>query len=175
MVTERGVFVVDGNTLGIHDRQTGDRNSETRLFEPGETLSTTMAVDQRTAFVATDEELLAVDIETGTTRWRHDDGVYAQGFSVGSETVVAMVDGSENVSTELRETITAFDREAGDVRWNYALDGFHSEAIPPVLGAVPCSLRPAASAVWPHWETSIRTAKMSGSAGLTTKFTISSV
>jgi outer membrane protein assembly factor BamB len=138
VVTERGVFVVDGNTLGIHDHQTGDRNSEIRLFEPGEMLSTTVAVDRGTAFVANDEELLAIDIEAESTRWRHDGEVYAQGLSVGSETVVAMVDGSEYVSTELRETITAFDRETGDVQWNYVLDAFHSVTIPPILvgGAV---------------------------------------
>ena len=138
VVTERGVFVVDENTLRIHDRQTGDRDSEIRLFEPGEMLSTTVAVDRGTAFVATDEELLAIDLEAESTRWRHDDEVYAQGLSVGSETVVAMVDGSEYVSTELRETITAFDRETGDVQWNYVLDAFHSVTIPPILvgGAV---------------------------------------
>ncbi len=138
VATERGVFVVDGTTLGIHDRQTGDRNRNIRLPESGETLNTTVAVDQGTAFVANDEALLAVDIEAEATRWRHDDEVYAQGFSVGSETVVAMVDGSEYVSTELRETITAFDRETGDVRWNYVLDGFHSVTVPPILvgGAV---------------------------------------
>jgi len=138
VVTERGVFVVDGNTLGIHDRQTGDRNSEIRLFEPGESLNTTVAVDRGTAFVANDERLLVVDVEAETTRWRHDDEVYAQGFSVGNETVVAMVDGSEYVSAELGETITAFERETGEVRWNYVLDGFHSVTIPPILvdGAV---------------------------------------
>ncbi|KPN28988.1 outer membrane biogenesis protein BamB [Halolamina pelagica] len=138
VVTERGVFVVDGDTLGIHDHQTRERDRDIHVFESGEVHSTTVAVDRGTAFVANDEELLAVDIEAGTTRWRHDDEVYAQGFSVGSETVVAMVDGSEYVSTELRETITAFDRETGDVRWNYVLDGFHSVTIPPILvgGAV---------------------------------------
>jgi outer membrane protein assembly factor BamB len=138
VVTERGVFVVDGGTLGIHDRQTGDRKREIHSFESDGMFDTTVAVDRGTAFVATEEELLAVDIETGTTRWRHDDAVYAQGFSVGSETVVAMVDGSEYVSTDLRETITAFDRETGEVRWNYVLGGFHSVTIPPILvgGAV---------------------------------------
>ncbi|WP_324663776.1 outer membrane protein assembly factor BamB family protein [Haloarcula sediminis] len=138
VVTERGVFVVDGDTLGIHDRQTGERKGELHSFESDEMHNTTVAVDRGTAFVATDEELLAVDIEAGTTRWRHDDAVYAQGFSVGRETVVAMVDGSEYVSTERRETITAFDRETGEVRWNYVLDGFHSVTVPPILvgGAV---------------------------------------
>jgi len=138
VVTERGVFVVDGDTLGIHDNQTGERDRDIHVFESGEVHSATVAVDRGTAFVANDEELLAVDIEAGTTRWRHDDEVYAQGFSVGSETVVAMVDGSEYVTTELRETITAFDRETGDVQWNYVLDGFHSVTIPPILvgGAV---------------------------------------
>ena len=138
VVTEYGVFVVDGNTLAIHNRQTGTRHSEIRLFETDETSTTTVAVSGGIAFVANKAELLAVDIEEETTKWRHDDEVYAQGLSVGNETVVAMVDGSEYVSTELRETITAFDRETGDVQWNYVLDGFHSVTIPPILvdGAV---------------------------------------
>ena len=138
VVTERGVFVVDGNTLAIHDRRTGNRNSAISPFEAGESFTTTVAVDRGTAFVANEEELLALDIEAGTTRWRHDNDVYAQGLSVGSETVIAMVDGSEYVSTERQETITAFDRETGDVRWNYVLDGFHSVTVPPILvgGAV---------------------------------------
>lgn len=138
VVTDSGVVVVDGNTLGVHDHGTGDRRSGIHLFELDKTLSTTVAVDQGTAFVANHEGLLAVDIDAETTQWLHSDEMYAQGFSVGSETVVAMVDGSEYISSENRDTITAFDRETGDVRWNYVPDGFHSPTIPPILiaGAV---------------------------------------
>jgi len=138
VATERGVFVVDGNDLGVHDPETGERTAEIGLPEIDGTESTTVAVDGETAFVANDEGLLAVDLAAETTRVLHDDDVYAQGFAVGSETVVAMVDGSEYVSTDLRETITAFDRETGKVQWNYVMDGFHSVTIPPILagGAV---------------------------------------
>ncbi|WP_435115362.1 PQQ-binding-like beta-propeller repeat protein [Halolamina sp. C58] len=138
VATERGVFVVDGNSLGIHDPETGERTSEIGLAEIDGTETTTLAVDHGTAFVANSEALLAVDLENETVRVLHDDDVYAQGISVGNETVVAMVDGSEYVSTDLRDTITAFDRETGEVRWNYVMDGFHSVTIPPILagGAV---------------------------------------
>jgi outer membrane protein assembly factor BamB len=138
VVTNRGVLVVDGNTLCVHATATGDRRSEIPLFEFNETQSTTVAADSGTAFVATNQGLLAVDLEAETTRWLHSDAVYGQGFAVGSETVVAMVDGSEYTSAATSETITAFDRETGAVRWNYVLDGFHSLTIPPILvdGAV---------------------------------------
>jgi outer membrane protein assembly factor BamB len=138
VVTDRGVFVVDGTTLGIYDRKTGARRSQIHLFDLDETLDTTVAVDSGSAFVATPEGLLAVDLEAETTQWLHEDAVYAQGFCVGRETVVAMVDGSESSAAENRDTITAFDRETGAVRWNYVLDGFHSVTIPPILadGAV---------------------------------------
>ncbi|PHQ43745.1 pyrrolo-quinoline quinone [Halorubrum sp. C191] len=138
VATERGVFVVDGNSLGVHDPETGERTKEIGLAEIDRTESTTVAVDGETAFVANAEGLLAVDLAAETTRVLHDDDVYAQGFCIGSDTVIAMVDGSEYVSTELRETITVFDRETGDVQWNYVLDSFHSVTIPPILvgGAV---------------------------------------
>ena len=138
VVTDSGVLVVDGTELGVYDHDTGDTHSEIPLFDIDETLSTTVAADQETAFVANREGLLAVNIEAETTQWLHEDAVYAQGFSVGSETVVAMVDGSQYTDSEHRDTITAFDRETGDVRWNYVLDGFHSLTIPPILadGAV---------------------------------------
>lgn len=52
--------------------------------------------------------------------------------------MVAMVDGSEYISAENHEAITVFNRETGDLRWNYVLDGLHSLTIPPILtdGAV---------------------------------------
>ena len=136
VATDRGILVADGTTLGVHDPGTGDRRSALRPFADGETV-TTVAADGGTAFVETDERILAVDVKTGTTRTLHDGGVYPRGICVGNETVVAAVDGSEYVSDH-RETITAFDRETGNVRWSYPLDGFHSLTIPPILadGAV---------------------------------------
>jgi len=138
VATDHGVLVVEGDALGVYDRETGERRSKIPLFDLDTTLDTTVAADGGMAFVANHEGLLAVDIEAGTTRWLHEDDVYADGFAVGTETVVAMVDGSAYVSSDYAETITAFDRETGDARWNYVLDGFHALTIPPILvdGAV---------------------------------------
>lgn len=142
VVTAEGVLVVDGNTLGIHDPETGERRSEITLFE-GEVdhlaRTTTVAADGEMTFVADDETgLVAVDIEAGRTERLHDGWIYADGISVGIETVVAMVEGDQYVSDSNSSTITAFDRETGDARWNHVLESFHSPTIPPILadGAV---------------------------------------
>lgn len=128
---DQGVLIVDGNSLGLYDRETGARRTDLHSFE---TPPSTVAADEGTAFVATRERLLAVDIEAGTTRRLHDDGVYPDGLSVGTESVVAVVDDASGND----EVVAAIDRETGTVRWSYALDGFHSLTIPPVLadGAV---------------------------------------
>ncbi|WP_239524316.1 PQQ-binding-like beta-propeller repeat protein [Halogeometricum borinquense] len=80
--------------------------------------------------------LFAVDIETGTTQWQYDDSAHddsAFGACVGIETVISIVDKPESVSSAYGKTVTAFDRETGDVRWNYALDGYHALTIRPIL------------------------------------------
>ena len=138
VATDHGILVVEGDALGVYDRETGERRSEIPLFDLDTTLDTTVAADGGMAFVANHEGLVAVDLEAETTRWLHEDEVYAEGFAVGTETVVAMVDGSAYVPSDYAETITAFDRETGDARWNYVLDGFHALTIPPILvdGAV---------------------------------------
>lgn len=131
VATDRGVLVVDGNRLGLYDRKTGARRTDLHAFE---TAPSTVATDEGTAFVATHERLVAVDIEAETTRRLYDDGVYPDGLSVGTESVVAAVGGASGND----QAVAAIDRETGDVRWSYALDGFHSLTIPPVLadGAV---------------------------------------
>ncbi|WP_435066711.1 PQQ-binding-like beta-propeller repeat protein [Haloplanus sp. C73] len=140
VATDRGVLAVDGNTLVVHDPKTGNRRSETTVFEDYEMNGeTTVAADDGTAFVAFDQAgLLAVDIEAGTTRQLHDDRVYGDSFAVGTESVVVAVDGSQYLDSGYGETITAFDRDTGDVRWNYVMENFHSMTILPVLveGAV---------------------------------------
>jgi len=135
VVTDRGLLVVDDRTLVVHDRETGDRRSERHSFDyDGTTFDATVATDGTTAFVTSDDGLTAVDIADGTTRWHYDEWVYTDGCSVGTETVVAMADGGESTD----RTITAFDRETGEARWDYVMDGFHTPSIGPILadGAV---------------------------------------
>ncbi|RYJ14290.1 pyrrolo-quinoline quinone [Halogeometricum borinquense] len=142
VATDQGVLVVDGNTLVVHDRETGDRRSEIELVSDELGSLTTIAADGGTTFVATYERgLFAVDIETGTTQWQYDDSAHddsAFGVCVGIETVISIVDKPESVTSAYGKTVTAFDRETGDVRWNYALDGYHALTIRPILadGAV---------------------------------------
>ncbi|ACV46714.1 MULTISPECIES: outer membrane protein assembly factor BamB family protein [Halomicrobium] len=135
VVTDRGVLVVDDRTLVVHDRETGDRRGERHSFDyDGTTFDATVATDGTTAFVTSDDGLTAVDIADGTTRWEYDEWVYTAGCSVGTETVVAMADRGEYTD----RTITAFDRETGEARWDYVMDDFHTPSIPPILadGAV---------------------------------------
>ncbi|ADB62821.1 hypothetical protein Htur_3970 (plasmid) [Haloterrigena turkmenica DSM 5511] len=47
--------------------------------------------------------------------------------------VVATADSSQYRDSGYGETITAFDRETGDVRRNYAIYNFHPITIPPIL------------------------------------------
>jgi outer membrane protein assembly factor BamB len=137
VVTDHGVLVVDAGSLAVHDAESGDRRREIPLGEIDSTATVTVAADGGTAFVATREGLLAVDIDAETTRQLHDGTVYSDGISVGAETVVAMVEGSESAA-EGSVTVTAFNRTTGDARWNCVTEGFHALTIPPILvdGAV---------------------------------------
>lgn len=138
VATDHGVLVVDAGSLAVHDANSGDRRRSISLGEIDSTATVTVAADGGTAFVATREGLLAVDIDAGTTRRLHDGTVYSDGVSVGAETVVAMVEGSESAAADGSVTITAFDRNTADARWNYVTQGFHALTIPPILvdGAV---------------------------------------
>jgi len=138
VVTDHGVLIVDSGSLAVYDADTGSRRRVTALDAVETTATVTVAADAGTAFVATREGLFAVDIEAGTTRLLHDGMVDPEGFCVGAETVVAMVDGSPYVADDNVVTITAFDRNTGEPRWNYVTEGFHTLTIPPILadGAV---------------------------------------
>lgn len=138
VATDHGVLVVDAGRLAVHDVDTGDRRHAISLGEIDSTATVTVAADGGTAFVATREGLLGVDINAETTRRLHDGTVYSEGFSVGAETVVAMAEGSASGAAANSVTVTAFDRTTGDARWNYVTQGFHALTIPPILadGAV---------------------------------------
>ncbi|QHS16168.1 PQQ-binding-like beta-propeller repeat protein [haloarchaeon 3A1-DGR] len=140
VATQEGVVVVDDRTLVVHDEATGDRLRELHSFDESEdAIPKTVAVADGTVFVTTASGVVAVDIEAGRERWRRDVPVsYVAGICVGTETVVLPIDDPEFASG--KKTISAFDRESGELRWHYAFDpGFHHQVTsPPVLvdGAV---------------------------------------
>ncbi|WP_394348207.1 PQQ-binding-like beta-propeller repeat protein [Halorubrum sp. GN11_10-6_MGM] len=63
---------------------------------------------------------VAIDNETGTERWRRDASVYHSGICVGTDTVVVPLDSAEFASG--KQTISALERESGEVRWYYTFD-----------------------------------------------------
>lgn len=139
VVTREGVFVSDDRTLVVHDQDTGDRIRELRSFgEDDDVVPRTVAVDDGTVFVTSSSGAVAVDSETGTERWHRDTPVYKPGICVGSETVVFPIGNPE--FSPGKKTISAFDRESGEMRWHYSFDpGFHHQVTsPPALvdGAV---------------------------------------
>jgi len=139
VATGEGVFVADDRTLVVHDRETGDRTRELHSFgDPDPVAPRTVAVDDGDVFVTGPFGAAAIDGETGTERWRRDAPVYKPGLCVGAETVVFPIGDPEFAPG--KETIGAFDRESGELRWHYAFDpGFHHQVTsPPVLvdGAV---------------------------------------
>lgn len=140
VATREGVIVPEDRTLVVHDRETGERRRELYSFGgDASDVPRTVAVDGGTVFVTGESRAVAVDSETGTERWRRDASVpYTGGLCVGAETVVFPVDEPEFAPE--KKTISAFDRESGEMRWHYAFDpGFHNSVTsPPVLvdGAV---------------------------------------
>lgn len=138
VATQEGVIISDDHTVVVHDRETGDRLRELYSFDTDTYVRATIAADDGTVFVTSDDSAVAVDSETGTERWRRDAHGIGPGLCVGSETVVFPIDESEFAPK--KKTISAFDRESGEMRWHYAFDpGFHNHVTsPPVLvdGAV---------------------------------------
>ncbi|WP_343232847.1 PQQ-binding-like beta-propeller repeat protein [Natrinema salinisoli] len=140
VAVQDGVIVSDDRTLVVHDRETGDRRRELYSFgEPEDVTPQSVAADDGTVFVIGSPGAVAVDSETGTERWRRDARVpHSAEICVGTETVVFPIDEPEFAPE--KKTISAFDRESGEMRWHYAFDpGFHhSVTSPPVLvdGAV---------------------------------------
>lgn len=139
VVTQESVVVADDRTLAVHDRDTGDRRRELHPFGDGDAaIPNTIAADGGTAFVTSPSGAVAIDVDTGTERWRRDTPVYPSGICVGTDAVVLPIGDPEFATGE--KTITAFERESGEVRWYYAFDpGFHHQVTSqPVLvdGAV---------------------------------------
>ncbi|QKY20998.1 PQQ-binding-like beta-propeller repeat protein [Halolamina sp. CBA1230] len=136
VVADAGVLVGDGGTLALHDPADGERVRTLGTF--GDRIPETPAVADGTAFVTSSEgDLVAVEIDEGTERWRRAVGVVAgTGVGVGRDAVVASV-------TDLPEGdlagIAAYERDDGAPRWEHEIEGFDaSPSTAPVLaeGAV---------------------------------------
>ncbi len=141
VATQTGVFVSDDETLAVHDRETGDRLRElyTFSYNGGKYDIDGVAADNGTVFVTSESGAVALDNETGTERWHRDIPYPSQGgICVGSEMVVIPI-GNPEFARDTK-TISAFDRESGELQWYYGFDpGFHNKlSSPPVMvdGAV---------------------------------------
>lgn len=139
VATQDGVIIDDNQELVVYDRETGDRRRELYSFdEDTYDVSRTVAADDGTVFVTDESGAVAIDSETGRERWHRDTAVDGPGPCVGTETVMFPITAPEFAPG--KKTISAFDRESGELRWYYSFDpGFHhSVTSPPVLvdGAV---------------------------------------
>ncbi|ELZ54043.1 Pyrrolo-quinoline quinone beta-propeller repeat-containing protein [Halorubrum hochstenium ATCC 700873] len=134
--TAAGLLVAADGDLAVRDPDTGDRLRALDGYD-GEVHG--VAVADGTAYWLTDERLAAVDVANGTEVWRLDAAGSQEGLCVGRETVVAPVR-YEGFDLETAwPAVAAFDRDTGDVRWYYHIDGFDVMfTTPPVLvdGAV---------------------------------------
>ncbi len=134
--TARGLVVAANGELTVHDADTGER---LRRLDGYDRAAHGVALADGTAYWLTGESLAALSVEDGTVEWRLDAEGCQEGLCVGRDTVVAPVK-SEAFDLETAwPTIAAFDRETGDVRWYYHIDGFDVLfTTPPVLidGAV---------------------------------------
>ncbi|ELZ42090.1 outer membrane protein assembly factor BamB family protein [Halorubrum tebenquichense] len=134
--TAAGLLVAADGDLAVHDADTGDR---IRVLDGYDGEAHGVAVADGTAYWLTDEHLSAVAVTDGTDEWRLDAEGCQEGLCVGRETVVAPVQ-YEGFDLETAwPAVAAFDRDTGDVRWYYHIDGFDVMfTTPPVLvdGAV---------------------------------------
>jgi len=142
-VTTEGVVVAAGGDLTVHDPMTGEQKRRLDGYDSDRVSGARgVAVAGGTAYWLTHDKLAAVTVADGAVEWRLDTTARQDGFCVGRETVVAPVRYDEfDLETEYDgwPTIAAFDRETGDTRWFYSIDGFDvGFTTPPVLvdGAV---------------------------------------
>jgi len=131
-VTTEGVIVAAGGELAVHDHTTGEQKRRLDDYDRG---AGGVAVADGTAYWMTYDKLAAVTVADGAVEWRLDINSWADGLCVGQDTVVAPAS-YEGIDGP---AIATFDRESGDTRWYYAIDGIDSVfTIPPILvdGAV---------------------------------------
>jgi outer membrane protein assembly factor BamB len=134
--TAEGIVVAANGALTVHDADTGERLQTLDNYN-GEAYG--IALADGTVYWLTSESLAAISIEDGTEEWRLEAQGCQEGLCVGQDTIVAPVQYEEFELETTWPTIAAFDRETGDVRWYYHIDGFDMVfTSPPVLvdGAV---------------------------------------
>lgn len=138
VVTQDRVFVSENRVLVAYDKETGDRRGELYSFsyDDGRYEIKGVAATDGAVYVTSEDGVAAIDSETGTKRWRRDAIAGHSGICVGTETVVVPLRDPEIAPNT--ETISALDRESGELRWNYSFDSSPNVMVPPVLvnGAV---------------------------------------
>lgn len=120
IATQHGVVLFDDGSVVVHDRESGTQRREIHSFEGEGSSPQSIATDDGTLFVTSSSSAVALDVETGTEQWHRDASVYNPGICIGAETVVLPLDDPEFSSGAT--TISALDRESGEMRWYYAFD-----------------------------------------------------
>ncbi|MYL15567.1 PQQ-binding-like beta-propeller repeat protein [Halorubrum terrestre] len=134
--TADGIVLAADGDLAVRD---GDGGAHLRTLDGYTDEAYGVALADGTAYWLTAEGLAAVSVEDGFEEWRLDARGCQEGLCVGRDAVVAPVQYEEFDLAVAWPAVAAFDRETGDVRWYYHLDGFDvTFTTPPVLvdGAV---------------------------------------
>ncbi|SDZ75201.1 Outer membrane protein assembly factor BamB, contains PQQ-like beta-propeller repeat [Haloplanus vescus] len=134
--TETELVVAADGELTVHDADTGEH---LRVLDSYEDEVHGVALADGAAYWLTAETLAAIAIDDGTVEWRLEAEGCQAGLCVGQDAIVAPVQYEEFDLETTWPTIAAFDRETGEIRWYYHIDGFDVLfTTPPVLvdGAV---------------------------------------
>lgn len=130
IATEDGIVVGDGGSLITYDPAGGERLASVDI---GGREIRGVAVADGTAFVLSDDGLVAVSVSDGSERWSIEGDPHADGLAVGRNSVVApLTSDAFDIDTPW-PCIAAFSRSDGATQWYYAID----ESFDPAIGAPP--------------------------------------
>jgi outer membrane protein assembly factor BamB len=130
IATEDGIVVGDGGGLIAYDPAGGKRLAS---MDIGGREIRGIAVDDGTAFVLSDDGLVALSISDGSEHWSIEGDPHADGLTVGRNSVVAPLTGDTFDLDTPWPCIAAFSRSDGATQWYYAID----ESFDPAIGAPP--------------------------------------
>jgi len=130
VATEDRILVGDGGSLAIYDPAGGERLASMEI--EGREIQG-IAVDDGTAFVLSDDGLVALSVSDSSERWFVEGDPHADGLAVGRNSVVAPLTGDTFDLDTPWPCIAAFDRSDGATQWYYAID----ESFDPAIGAPP--------------------------------------